>query len=336
MKPNRPQSMPSEVQAQVEDKPADERRRIEQVWDLLGQAEPSLSGIPDTEAALADVNRRIDPLAPEVRKRAPVRPPIRRTRPRVGVIAWAGVVVFLILGLVWWQQPTVMGTGPGEQVGVTLPDGSTVYLNSDTRLSFARNFQSWPLISDGQRKVKLEGEGYFEIVTDGRPFIIETFNARVEVLGTTFNVRARQGSMEAETRVTLASGKVRVVAIDQPDAPILLTEVGQEARISASPLSPEPETIPTTDIEQVMAWREQGFTANDQPLAAILAEVERRYALSVLVEDGIALSDSMTIFYSREATAEKILHDVCLAQQCQYRKTSNGFVLYPVNTSPID
>jgi hypothetical protein len=69
----------------------------------------------------------------------------------------------------------------------------------------------------------------------------------------------------------------------------------------------------------------------DRPIAVILAEVERRYALEIAAEAGVVLTDSMSLFYLRGATPEKILHDLCLNQGCTYRRTSTGFVLAPAH-----
>ena len=54
--------------------------------------------------------------------------------------------------------------------------------------------------------------------------------------------------------------------------------------------------------------------------------IDRRFALSVDVEEGIALTDSLSLFYPRGATAEQIIRDICLSQHYRYRQTSSGVV----------
>ena len=165
-----------------------------------------------------------------------------------------------------------------------------------------------------------------------RPFVVETFNARVEVLGTQFDVRARQGPWEGETRVILASGQVRVSAQQNPDSTVVLAEAGQVARIGQTMAVPGASSLQQAQMDWLLAWRQQGFSVVDKPLAFILAEVERRFALSVDVEEGIALTDSLSLFYPRGATAEQIIRDICLSQHYRYRQTSSGFALFPADS----
>jgi ferric-dicitrate binding protein FerR (iron transport regulator) len=232
----------------------------------------------------------------------------------------------LVFGL-WWQQPVTVAVPRGAQRLVALPDGSSIQLNSDSRLQYQRGFQAWPLLAARQRVVSLEGEAFFEVVRQSRPFVVETFNARVEVLGTQFNVRARSGSLEGETQVILSSGQVRVTASANQTYEAMLTTAGEVARVGDAV---EETPMPVVSLDRALAWRQQGFTVVDQSLAFVLAEVERRYALTIAVDEGMTLDTLMTLFYPNGATAERIIHDICLEQGCRYRQTSDGFALVPV------
>ena len=84
-----------------------------------------------------------------------------------------------------------------------LADGSKVYLNSESRLRFPTHFEG------KERRVYLEGEGYFKVAKDTtKPFVVETKEVDVRVLGTSFNVNAY--ASERAVRTTLVSGKVQV------------------------------------------------------------------------------------------------------------------------------
>ena len=94
-------------------------------------------------------------------------------------------------------------TEKGQKTTVILPDGTTVWLNSDSRLSYDMSYD----IND--RNVKLEGEGYFEVAEDQeRPFTVHLANYSVTALGTSFNISAY--SNENHITTTLIEGKVRV------------------------------------------------------------------------------------------------------------------------------
>ena len=319
--------MPPELRDQVENEAPERRRKIEQVWSLLGHLERDALDAPSTEGAWADLEQQLDTTPPS--SRAARRPPVRRGRRR----AWMGLpigtgLVVVLLGLWMWQTQITVEAPRGAQRTVTLPDGSTAHLNSDSRLRHRSDFLAWPFVPSGERKVTLEGEAFFEVVRGARPFVVETFNARVEVLGTQFNVRARQGPLEGATLVTLAAGRVWVTDQEDLGYTMILSEAGQVARVGGDAAPPPPST-PEGQLDRMLAWRQQGFAVVNQPLSVVLAEVERRYALSVDVEEGIELTAPMTLFYPRGTTAEKIIHDICLSERCRYRATSRGFALFP-------
>lgn len=295
------------------------------LWDALGTAAPPRPAAPDDEAALAALLRRLDrPTLPGRRLPRPDRPARRGGAGRPsGVVRWAAVAAFVLAAAAgaWaWRQPVTAVAGPGEQVAVRLPDGSTATLNSGSRLRYARRFEAWPLVPAAARAVALEGEAYFAVVPTGRPFVVETADARVEVLGTEFDVRAHPG--EGGTRVTLASGRVRVAARAGAGAAVL-AEPGASAVVTPGAVTPRVAAVP---LAQALAWRARGFAAVDEPLPAILAEVERRFAVQVAVE-GALPEGAMSLFYPHGATAEQILHDVCLARGCRFWRTSRGFSL---------
>ena len=324
-------TLPPELREEAERRSPGTHHKIEQVWHLLGRLEAEPLKAPGTDVAWADVQQRLDAPATHPRTdRAPRRSPIRR-RPRwVGRGLSIAALLVVVAGAWWWQQPIEVVVARGEQQQVTLPDGSTVHLNSDSKLRYTRGFEAWPFVAAAQRVVTLEGEAFFDVVHNAtQPFVVETFNGRVEVLGTQFNVRARQGHWEDETQVTLASGRVRVTTHQDAEDAVLLTEAGQGARIRQATISPDSSTAQQTRLQRVLSWRDQEFSFIDKPLAFVLAEIERRFDLVVKAEAGIALTDSVTIFYPRGATADKILHDLCLAQRCRYRETSSGFAVFP-------
>lgn len=96
-------------------------------------------------------------------------------------------------------------TEKGQKTTVMLPDGTTVWLNSDSRLTYDMSYDK------KERNVRLEGEGYFEVAKDGkRPFTVYTKEFSVTALGTAFNISSYDEDATAVT--TLVEGKVRVVS----------------------------------------------------------------------------------------------------------------------------
>src|SRR5690606_12487557 len=119
----------------------------------------------------------------------------------------------------------------------------------------------------------LSGEAFFAVEPGGRPFVVETFNAEVTVLGTRFNVRARRGHGEASTQVTVTEGRVRVFSGGEA---VELAAGEGSAVEDAAPSAPAP--VP---VEVAEAWQTGGFAVRGLPLPAVLAEVERRWGVDV-------------------------------------------------------
>ncbi len=104
-----------------------------------------------------------------------------------------------------------INVNPGARSKLTLPDGSQVWVNSDSKLSYDESFKG-PL-----REVFLEGEAYFDVVKDpAHPFIVHTSGIDIKVLGTAFNVKAY--SAEPTIEATLVHGMIEVTKTNQPDA----------------------------------------------------------------------------------------------------------------------
>jgi len=315
MKGDDQRHVPDDLRNRLAEEPVEERVDLEQVWHMLGDAELADDGAPSADDTWAAVRARTEP-AP----RGAGRPARRRM---IWAVA-ASVLLLVAAGVFFWQQPATITAPDGEHVAATLPDGSTVELNSSTTLSYPRQFSAWPFVPAARRVVHLQGEAFFKVEPSARPFIVETFNARIEVLGTQFNVRARADRDTGETQVTLAEGRVRIQTATRPDKTVTLSETGQSSRVQAASTPTPPRA---GGIERALAWRQQGFAASEWPLSAILPELERRYDVQITVRVPAVLSDSMTLYYPRHAEVETIIHDIAVAKGLAYRATSRGFEL---------
>lgn len=329
MEPVKPNPLPAEVQAQLRTRSAEDQRQAERLWHLLEDADVEPADVPSTDAAWAELAHRLDaasanPLRPA---RTPDRLPKRRRPPlRLTWLAGSLAALAFLIGLGWWMRPVSVAAPPGQTLTVELPDGSDVQLNSGSRLEYRRRFARWPFRPAARRLISLHGEAFFDVQPGGRPFVVETFNARVEVLGTRFNVRAWPESPTSATRVTLAEGRVRAAPRDASGQDVVLSEPGQTARIARGERA-GPPAVQRVPLDRALAWRRGGFAVLNQPLSVILREVERAFAVSISIEHGLALSDSMTLIYQEGTKPEAVIHDICLAQGWRYRRTSQGFVL---------
>lgn len=341
-----PESFPPELGDEAD---ADE---LERVWNRL--SEPRVTSSPEAlDAAWALVRDRMgevdvqptEPTALAEAEAAPIDPtPLARAEAeaapvqatvhshpdaaspaRSGARWWvrgllaAAVVAALALGLGPLTSVTIEA-GPGESRSVTLADGTRVALNSGSSLVQPRWSMPW---SAPAREVVLVGEAFFEVTPDEVPFQVETFNARVTVLGTQFNVRARD-EVGGGTEVVLERGRVRLEGSrSQAGVELAPGQMSSVALGEVEPAPPEP-----VDVEPLLSWRVQGFAAVDRPLGAILAELERRHGVEIRIGPDVDPDDRLTLLYQESRDLRGILGDIATARGLRFRETSQGFELY--------
>lgn len=165
-----------------------------------------------------------------------------------------------------------MSTPRGGQYQLHLPDGSRVWLNASSSLRFPVAF------TGKERRVSLQGEGYFEVAPNAdMPFTVEVNDMEIQVLGTHFNVNAYAD--EAGTTTTLLEGKVRVRTAKADG----LLRPGQQARLTSSGAV---EILSTPNQEEVMAWKNGLFFFEGADLPSIMRQLARWYDLEVYYENG--------------------------------------------------
>ncbi|MFT4093407.1 MAG: DUF4974 domain-containing protein [Niabella sp.] len=113
------------------------------------------------------------------------------------------------------REENIVATQRGSKSYTVLPDGTQVWLNADTKISYGKSFGA------GSREVTLTGEAYFDVVKDAsKPFVVHTEAMDVMVLGTAFNVSAYKGEMHTEA--TLIRGSVEVSLKKYHDKKVML------------------------------------------------------------------------------------------------------------------
>jgi len=158
-------------------------------------------------------------------------------------------------------------TPPGGKYMLTLADGTRVWLNASSRLSFPSFF------TGNQRLVELEGEAYFEVAQNkSQPFLVKAKGTNVEVLGTAFNMMAYLD--EANTKTTLIEGAVRVN----------YKNVSKQLKpgLQAITNSFEPIRVVTADMKDALSWKDGYFYFKDEPLISIMRKLQRWYNIEVI------------------------------------------------------
>lgn len=157
-----------------------------------------------------------------------------------------------------------ISTARGETYRITLPDKSNVWLNAASSLTYSTRLQE-----NGERRVILSGEAYFEVFKDkAHPFVVQTDQQEVKVLGTHFNVNAYPD--EPSTRTTLLEGAVQInnKVILKPGEQSILT--GKRLRVEGA------------DVSEAIAWKSGLFKFNDdENITSIMRRVGRWYNVDV-------------------------------------------------------
>ncbi|WP_343702088.1 FecR domain-containing protein [Chitinophaga sp.] len=156
-------------------------------------------------------------------------------------------------------------TPRGGQYSIVLPDGTRVWLNSQSSLQF-------PAVFNGkERVVQLTGEAYFEVAHNKqKPFRVESAGAHIEVLGTHFNVMAYANEPQMET--TLLEGAVRVSKGNRSE----VIKPGRQVRLAGSEM-----TVRSVDTEDAIAWKTGLFRFNNHSLKSIMRQIERWYDVQI-------------------------------------------------------
>jgi len=167
-----------------------------------------------------------------------------------------------------------------------LPDGSTVYVKSNSKISYHDE-------ESGERVVELEGEAFFDVVRDPeRPFIVETGQAKVTVLGTSFSVHNDASSNQVN--VFVESGNVLLADIEMTDQSILL-EPGFIGKLSSKELRKEENLN-----ENYLAWKSGKLVFRETELKEVIDDLNRTYSTHIIHGDTKILNCKFTgTFYNQ-------------------------------------
>jgi len=184
-------------------------------------------------------------------------------------------------------------TPKGGEYQITLPDGTKVWLNSYSSLSFPDAFLG------NERRVKLNGEAYFEVAKNkDKPFNVSVNDVTVRVLGTHFNISAYRDDRDITT--TLLEGSVQVAKNNKQT----LIKPGQQATVQGTS---DVIAVSEARIKEVMAWKNGYFIFNDEDIFSIMKQVSRWYDVDVEYKGNFGDQRFGGTFY-RSKSINELLH----------------------------
>ncbi|WP_183561463.1 FecR family protein [Mucilaginibacter sp. SP1R1] len=188
-----------------------------------------------------------------------------------------------------------LSTPRGGQYQVKLPDGTNVWLNSSSSLSYPVEFKG------NERRVKLTGEAYFEVAKNKeKPFYVSADNAEIKVLGTHFNIAAYNDDDELTT--TLLEGAVQV----NKNSKQAFLKPGQQAVIKNSA---DFIAVSEAEVNSAMAWKNGYFVFDDDNLVTIMKKVSRWYDVDIEYQHHFENQRFGGTFY-RSKNITELLHNL--------------------------
>lgn len=215
------------------------------------------------------------------------------------------------------KQPIFVECPIGSKSTLTLSDGSVVVMNGGSKIIYPKDF-----MGEEERRVILEGEAYFEILQDKKiPFIVETNDIDIIVLGTKFDVKAY--SAEENMEVNLLEGSVSI------------TLNNENRQIALNPYesfvynkTKKSFIIQPLESEFTMAWKDGGFYFDDLTLASIVKQLERNFGVDIHIKSEVLKGMKFSGDFIRGENLKQILDVMTLDKRMIYKIKQNQVYIY--------
>lgn len=201
----------------------------------------------------------------------------------------------------------------GQRQKVVLPDGTKIILNAGSYLKYPEQF------GKDNRCVYFKGEAYFDVVkNENYPFIIQSEDYKVRVLGTTFNLYNYDDS--EELRLTLCTGKVLMNFGEEQ----LKLDPGEQLVLDKTNMYLEREHVNT---QNYTLWMQNKLYFNRTPIQEVIRRVERAYNCTIKLDRNIALNNFISGTHDNKSL-EAVLKSIRLATGIKYKKENDLYILY--------
>lgn len=198
-----------------------------------------------------------------------------------------------------------------QVVDLTLADGSRVWLNAGSSLTYPLSF------IENERRVVITGEAYFEVASDKKkPFRVIKGNMQVEVLGTHFNVNAYDD--EKNIKVTLLEGAVRLKINEENQ----MLKPGEQGQVSNTI-----SIIKNVDVEAVMAWKDDRFKFSGVDIETIMRQAARWYDIDIEYRGKV--EGTLSGGVARNVNASQLFHVLELTDKVRFEIEGRKVIVTP-------
>ena len=206
-------------------------------------------------------------------------------------------------------------TQKGERSTLLLSDGTSIHLNSATKVRFPIVF------AKEKREVFLDGEGFFEVAhSKSSPFVVHTSDANIRVMGTTFDVISY--SEDNKTQVIVSEGQVAFAGIQQQD--VVLLNRNQMSRVIKGG---HPTTAEAIRTDKYLAWLKNQMVFDNETFAKVIKQLSRKYDVAFEVHDRNLLNRHIVATYGNESLSQ-IIRSLSFSLRFKYELRGKVVSLY--------
>ena len=206
----------------------------------------------------------------------------------------------------------------GSKTKLYLPDGTLVWLNAGSRMTYSQGF------GVDNRKVELEGEGYFEVKRNEKiPFFVKTKDLQLQVLGTKFNFR--DYPEDHEVVVSLLEGKVGLNNLLREEKEAVLSPDERAVLNKANGLL----TVESVTASNASQWTDGYLFFDEELLPDIAKELERSYNVKIhIANDSLKTFRFYGNFVRREQSIQEVLEALASTEKMQYKIEERNITIY--------
>ena len=206
----------------------------------------------------------------------------------------------------------------GSKTKLYLPDGTLVWLNAGSRMTYSQGF------GVDNRKVELEGEGYFEVKRNEKiPFFVKTKDLQLQVLGTKFNFR--DYPEDHEVVVSLLEGKVGLNNLLREEKEAVLSPDEWAVLNKANGLL----TVESVTASNASQWTDGYLFFDEELLPDIAKELERSYNVKIhIANDSLKTFRFYGNFVRREQNIQEVLEALASTEKMQYKIEERNITIY--------
>jgi ferric-dicitrate binding protein FerR (iron transport regulator) len=289
----------------------------ETIWAEAGKLTPNPVAV-DSKSAWAKMSTRVD----KFEEKKSTKTISLKTR-----LAWysssAAAIIIILFGiyqLLLNPNSTIRNTQIASVEKVlsdSLPDGSIITLNTNSKINYPKKF------TKNERRVKLEGEAFFKVErNEEKPFIIETEIGFIQVLGTSFNVKAYKNK---ELEVLVTDGLVKIYTVDSEtnDTSSILLKAGEKGKISTKFKQP---VYIAENIPDEIFWMDYTLIFNDTDLKKVFNLLENYYNIEIEVSDDRIYECRLSTTFSNNSI-DDIIDVIVETFDFKYNKENNTFTI---------